>query len=771
MSETTSQATEVSQASPSPDSTPTTTTGKVFNRVLSSAWMRLLLWFVLAGVQLSALPEKPQTVAKHFDAHYHYMNDEVARRTIVEYGQLPLWNPYFCGGLPMLGNPQTVVASPDFLLRLAYGTGPGRRLAILLFFLLGLEGMFRLARYYGLSPPAALFAAAVFAMSGRFTQVMNFGWTNMLTFHLLPALLLCYEHGLTKWRWRLAGGALLAWIVLAGGNYSIAFAGVLVGYATVAALGRKAFRMAGSENMRWRAPITTAAGIGIVGLGAAMVRLLPVMDTLGSIPERVISKGHMTNAYVVFKYLTHGVKKQEIPHDISYISLLLIGLAILGILVNAKRSRAFFAGAMFFFVLAMGNFGAWSPYGLLSELPIYSQLRFPARYTILVSLFLALGSATAVMWLQQAPVAAYAARLQSWIAARGRRLARAGLETAGFIGVLLVVGLVVKVVPDLGRNNGVHPKRIYNDEAPVEARTGDGALPWFRQGIGNRWDVHVFAPLEVGSLQCVEGAEFPQSPALRPDLPAEEYPLNPKVATVKRLDWTPNAITLKVVAKAPTKVIVNQNYNERWTTDVGEVVSHKKLLAVSVPKGEHTIELQYTQPGLLAGFLTSLVFWLWMLFELLRAAWTSGRALWGRWKALPNVPEQEPGPEPPPKPSGNKDDAEPVAAAEPEPPDAPEPEPVAWTAEPAPVVLAAAEPAPPWVEPMAVEPEPVSREPLEPPPEQGSLTSEPEPVSPASEPVAPAADPVPAEPAPLVPALLPTPEAPTTGDDEGPEKV
>jgi hypothetical protein len=80
---------------------------------------------------------------------------------------------------------------------------------------------------------------------------------------------------------------------------------------------------------------------------------------------------------------------------------------------------------------------------------------------------------------------------------------------------------------------------------------------------------------------------------LRADLPAEEYPLEPDKATVERVKWTPNVIDLRVVAKEPTRVIINQNWNKHFVASVGHVVNHKGLLAIDVPAGTHALRVAY----------------------------------------------------------------------------------------------------------------------------------------------------------------------------------
>ena len=66
------------------------------------------------------------------DWDQHLFFHEAPRKTIVEYGQIPLWNPYYCGGTILLGNPQSRCLAPTFPLVLAAGTVAGIKLDLLL---------------------------------------------------------------------------------------------------------------------------------------------------------------------------------------------------------------------------------------------------------------------------------------------------------------------------------------------------------------------------------------------------------------------------------------------------------------------------------------------------------------------------------------------------------------------------------------------------------------------------------------------------------------
>ena len=42
-----------------------------------------------------------------FDWDQHFFYNEAARKTILKYKQVPLWNPYYCGGNVLLAHPES----------------------------------------------------------------------------------------------------------------------------------------------------------------------------------------------------------------------------------------------------------------------------------------------------------------------------------------------------------------------------------------------------------------------------------------------------------------------------------------------------------------------------------------------------------------------------------------------------------------------------------------------------------------------------------------
>ena len=53
------------------------------------------------------------------DSQVLALHEHAAVLSVKRFGQLPLWNPWYCGGLSAMGEPQARFASPTFLLSLA----------------------------------------------------------------------------------------------------------------------------------------------------------------------------------------------------------------------------------------------------------------------------------------------------------------------------------------------------------------------------------------------------------------------------------------------------------------------------------------------------------------------------------------------------------------------------------------------------------------------------------------------------------------------------
>ena len=113
--------------------------------------------------------------------------------TLVHFHQLPFWNPYKCGGMPMLANPETSILTPFFLVDLLLGISVAVVAEIVLHLAIAFSGGYVLARTKKMSPLAAAVCGSVFPASSWFFLHMATGHLNFLPTTYLPwiAALLC----------------------------------------------------------------------------------------------------------------------------------------------------------------------------------------------------------------------------------------------------------------------------------------------------------------------------------------------------------------------------------------------------------------------------------------------------------------------------------------------------------------------------------------------------------------------------------------------------
>jgi len=93
----------------------------------------------------------------------HY---EVLRRTVLDWGQFPWWNPWSRGGFPLAAHPQVSPVSIPAPLVLIFGTTVGLRLSAILGLLIAAEGTYWLAWLWFREPWAAAATALIYGLNG-----------------------------------------------------------------------------------------------------------------------------------------------------------------------------------------------------------------------------------------------------------------------------------------------------------------------------------------------------------------------------------------------------------------------------------------------------------------------------------------------------------------------------------------------------------------------------------------------------------------------------
>jgi hypothetical protein len=558
----------------------------LIERILDSTPLRLTLFLLVVFVTMaSTMGHLPRQGGDTPDWQFFQLFDEIARKTVVEFGQFPIWNPYYCGGTTLIGNPQTTYLVPTFPLVLLFGTTFGMRLSILVVIVLSCEGAYRLMRHLGARPAAALLVSFAFPLYGRTFGWIRHGQYGLHGETLAVWVLYGYLRGLERPAYLALGAAFLAWIVC--------YRGIQPGPQLAIAFGLWAVLEA---HRRWveqrtlRAALWPLAALGVMGLLAAgytALRMVPLLQTVLAHPRIQIESTwrSFSHAFVEVYGVPPGTKGFDPAAGYAYVGVATYLLAVAAVFFARARRRAAIplVVALVFSLICLGYQGEFSLYPWMKKTPLLASLRNPTLYTFTGALFVALAAGLCLD------------ELQRWLMRRSFvlvRLAAAVILPALALGVGLDVAWHGRDAIAGQRFPWVTPPRVARE---------------FRQARGNYWMFPMWPYVDRGTLSCYDETPWPATAALRGDLPADEYLAEPDAGTVRRLRWSPNRIDLEVTLRRPGTVVVNQNHDPGWRASAGKVRSHLGLVAVDLPAGTTRLTLRVWPPLCTVGVLLTAV--------------------------------------------------------------------------------------------------------------------------------------------------------------------
>ena len=289
--------------------------------------------------------------------------------SLVHFHQLPYWNPYKCGGMPMLGNPESGIVTPFILLYLLFGLNPGMLLEVYLHVAIMFAGGYVFGRELGLVPLAALVLAAMFPSSSWLTLHVAAGHLNFLSIAYIPWILALLLASCRLRRWHLAIlGGLLCGLTLTEGNYGFVFAAMLVALVAV---------WFATIQLSIR-PLVVAALIGIFALAFSMPKLIPTAELLKFHP-RDWGASYLTWHGALIELFS---RDQDLGHPLvasfffseyaGYLSPPFVLLALIGTFGYLRKSLPWLFGTIFFLLLYRGDTGSD-----ISQLPLFWLRHLP----------------------------------------------------------------------------------------------------------------------------------------------------------------------------------------------------------------------------------------------------------------------------------------------------------------------------------------------------------------------------------------------------------
>ncbi|MGA9722941.1 MAG: hypothetical protein WBQ86_10820 [Candidatus Binatus sp.] len=507
--------------------------------------------------------------------------------TVIHFHQLPFWNPYKCGGMGMLSNPESSIVTPFFVLYLLAGLRIGLWIDIYLHLAIMFAGGYVLGRVLDLGKVAATVSAVMFPASSWLYLHLAVGHLNFLPGAYLPwvAALLFISIQTKTFMPAVIGGALCA-LTLTEGNYTFLYTAIIIGsVCSMLTLLQLSIRL-----------FISGLVIGVFGLGFAALRLIPMSEQLGIYPKHPFGIEPISMRLISMFLLSRNqdLFRPRIGFEFAlseygaYLSAFFIVLAVVGLVSRPLKSLPWLVPAIVFVLFARGWTGPHSAVFILLYLPMGDSAGLPGRY--LIPLVFCLGV-----------IAAYGAdflcsRFEPW----GKRIAVA----------LLVLGLVDSwmVGPPNSRYLFLYPTEPYPYSASFKQ--------YWTMNTGTMTEIN---QANMGSVNCQGYGynDIPENPLgyNQAGYRGEYYLLGP--GTVDQTLWTPNHLRYDVNAPGATELVVNQNLYPGWRLrGDGELYDERGKIAVKMPAGHHSVDLEFTpdQIGLalwitLATFAASIVIW------------------------------------------------------------------------------------------------------------------------------------------------------------------
>lgn len=486
----------------------------------------------------------------------------VPYQTILRFHQLPLWNPYECGGVPMLGNPDSHILTPFFPLVLWLGPFYATHLEIIASRAIAWLGGYVLGRSLGMRPLGAVAVATVFPASSWFDLKMGAGQLWALEWCWAPWALAAAWIAATRNRIGAAAlaGGVLALMMLGNGPYPCVFTGTTIAIL----LAGVALQSASAR------PIWTLVVIGLFTAGFSALKVLPAFLVGLHHPRptfeieintfQVLLTALFSLTQNVFRGSPNGWGFWEVG---AYIGLFAIP-ALLS-LAAPRRAAPWILAVAVLWLLARGDAEPLAIWPFLHLLPPFNSLRLPSRFLVLFVLIVGVLAGFGIDWL-------------------GSRLPRWGA----------IMGVVLIIVPLVDCLLVGPPNLDDLLQYPVPLTQPPQAFHQIAHGSSDSRTL-IPAMENIGVVGCYEYTAWSSSvrPADREGYRGEQYLLGP--GTIELARWTPNVLRYNVSVPGPSRFVVNQNYDPGWRVVEGNGTpfNYGGLIGVRIPAGTQSVTIAY----------------------------------------------------------------------------------------------------------------------------------------------------------------------------------
>lgn len=524
-----------------------------------------------------------------WDIFYFY--NEVPQITIFQYHQFPLWNPYSCGGMPMLANPQSRFLSPSLIFSSIFGVVVGMKLELIFGLFFGMIGMYLLGRYLKMSWPLVIVPGIIFGLNGSLALHLTEGHFTFLPLIYFPYVFLFFLKSFDKMKYIMVSSLFMGVAFLQGGGYIVIFFFLFLVF----------FCFFKTFQTRSGRPLGMLLILFLAVFLWAAPKLLPMLE-LGEHHSRATSLGGyiplrlMKDIFLSRRQEMGGIAIKEFSNNIGWWEIgayLGHGVVIIYLLsfVFALDQYPILFSSLLCLVFSLGNFVSFSLWSLLHKFPFFNSMYNSTR---MLPVFIFPVSIMCGFVLERIP------KNFPWRS-------------------IIILTITLFLAIDLlcvGRG-------IFSDAIRAQTVDRDHQIRFSHpqlRGFGNFKQTYVSQEesRRNGAWSALHDAVLKNEGVINAYEPVSienkaiantfnnykgEYYLT-RAGLINLLSWSPNKISFLVDTATNNRLVINQNYDRDWKTQEGlKVESFKGLLSVVLHAGQNKVTFIYQPLSFIIGCL------------------------------------------------------------------------------------------------------------------------------------------------------------------------
>jgi len=535
-----------------------------------------------------------------WDKHFFFLESPI--KTLRDYAQFPLWNPWHCGGMVLFQHCEDSLLSPFTFLYFFLGTPEAAKISLFLHYVLASSGMYLLGRrlFCLRNRIFILVGSCIFLFNGFFALQITVGHYWILTFAYMPFVFYFFETYVQDGKKPdLVLSALsLSFMVFEGGLYPAPFMVLFLFFYSAA----RCFTLL---NFRF---MNAFLKLGVLSALFSAVKLVPLWDYMSIYPRITagIEKIPLSWLRDIFlrtdqRYTLSLFEDQHwLWHEFGcYLGPLLLSLLAIAVVINIisshRRSLALSLSFCFFvfFLFFLGQYDAHAPYVFLKKLPVFRSQHCLGRFLI------------ALTFIASLMLFHFFSIVETWQRRNPRPRLKAYTDILLFVmAAWIIYNLFCENTATFRDAFTLDPREIDSSQISHECEGKANKNKFCYQasipGYGSSSADYLGLKLNVAEIMSYEAT--PPGPGFVMDRPLV-FSDQPQ-AVIDRIHFTPNRISFRLVTPGEAKVFLNQNYVRGWQCNIPgvRVNNENNKPAVVLPKGDYErIEFYYFPGSLWAG--------------------------------------------------------------------------------------------------------------------------------------------------------------------------